>query len=162
MNQFYLNTYMTLSVYAVNKLSNREAAEDAVQEAFRIGCTRIDDLMTSPNPEGWIMNTLKNVIRSAWRNQSRRQGAVVSLELLEEKDVPLPADNARPQEDLEMEMVYVQLLGEEDYRLFKRVVIQGVPCQEAATEFSLSYAACVKRVQRSRKKLRKFFEENEM
>ena len=43
----------------------------AVQDTFRIACTKVDELITSPNPKGWLMNTLKNVINNMKRSRAR-------------------------------------------------------------------------------------------
>ena len=61
--QLYREMYRKLVVYAENAL-NDSLAEEAVQDTFRIACSKYDELMNSSNPQGWLMNTLKNVIRN--------------------------------------------------------------------------------------------------
>ena len=51
---FYLEMYDLLFFYARNAMENDARAEEAVQETFRIVCTKPEDLFSSPNPKGWI------------------------------------------------------------------------------------------------------------
>ena len=67
--QLYREMYRKLVVYAENAL-NDSLAEEAVQDTFRIACSKYDELMNSSNPQGWLMNTLKNVIRNIRKEQA--------------------------------------------------------------------------------------------
>ena len=59
--RLYLQLYPLLFEYARSSLSSDSLAEEAVQDTFRIACQKPEAMINSPNPEGWIMNTLKNV-----------------------------------------------------------------------------------------------------
>ena len=61
----------TRYAYARRGLSDPSLAEEAVQDSFRGACEREDKLFASDNPEGWLMNVLKNVIRSTRRERAR-------------------------------------------------------------------------------------------
>ena len=65
--------------YANIVLSNASLAEEAVQETFVIACTKQHALENSPNPEGWIMNTLKNVCRNIQKNRNYYLTRILSL-----------------------------------------------------------------------------------
>ena len=67
--QLYKEMYEKLVVYAENML-NEGLAEEAAQDTFRIACSKYDELMNSSNPQGWLMNTLKNVIRNIRKEQA--------------------------------------------------------------------------------------------
>ena len=60
----YLEMFELLFSYARSSLENDSLAEEAVQETFRIACLKPSELCASPNPKGWLVNTLKNVIRN--------------------------------------------------------------------------------------------------
>ena len=68
--EFYLEMYDRLFIYARTALDNEPLAEEAIQETFRIVCMKPEDLFSSPNPKGWIVNTLKYTIQSL---KSRKQ-----------------------------------------------------------------------------------------
>lgn len=60
----YLEMYDRLMIYAHVNLDSDSLAEEAVQETFRIACQKPESLCSSPNPQGWLVNTLKNTIRN--------------------------------------------------------------------------------------------------
>ena len=68
--RLYLQLYPLLFEYARSSLSSDSLAEEAVQDTFRIACQKPEAMINSPNPEGWIMNTLKNVLKNTIRNQN--------------------------------------------------------------------------------------------
>jgi DNA-directed RNA polymerase specialized sigma24 family protein len=55
--------YGTLLNYASLRVGGSSAAADIVQDACLTAWEKIDSLMASPNPRGWMMNVLKNHIR---------------------------------------------------------------------------------------------------
>ena len=66
--RLYLDLYPLLFEYARSSLSSDSLAEEAVQETFRIACQKPESLIHSPNPEGGLVNTLKNVLKNSIRN----------------------------------------------------------------------------------------------
>ena len=78
----YRRMFHTLYAYALRGMSDPSLAEEAVQDTFRVACEREDKLFASDNPEGWLMNVLKNVIRSTRRERARLAETV--LEVLDE------------------------------------------------------------------------------
>lgn len=153
--QYYLEMYPKMLRYAQCILSETSLAEEAVQEAFRIACEKPEDFCSSPNPNGWLMLTLKNVIRVSQRNRSRLNRLIVAS--LDQEDFILQA--AADDEHLDLE--YSDLLSPEEYRLLKLIALERFSMLEAAQEFGISVEACKKRVQRARRKLQKKLEEIE-
>jgi RNA polymerase sigma-70 factor (ECF subfamily) len=51
----YREMFNQLNIYAQNALRDRSLGEEAVQDTFRIACTKIDELMASSNPKGWLI-----------------------------------------------------------------------------------------------------------
>ena len=76
--QLYREMYTRLCFYAKNALGSRTLAEEAVQDTFRIACIKPDSLMNSKNPHGWLINTLKNVIRNRQRTEARLSNALLA------------------------------------------------------------------------------------
>ena len=57
-------------------------------------------------------------------------------------------------EDANVDLLYGDLLPEEDFRLLKRIVLERYSYLEAAKELGISLEACRKRVQRIKQRLR--------
>ncbi len=68
--KLYMDMYYSLSAYAQSALNDRSLAEEAVQDTFRIACAKADKFLSSPNPKGWLLNTLKYVIKNSIRSRA--------------------------------------------------------------------------------------------
>ena len=60
----YLEHYHTLFLYARAVLQDPDLAEEAVQDTFCIACGKQARVAASENPAGWLVQTLKNVLRN--------------------------------------------------------------------------------------------------
>ena len=158
-NQFieelYKDMFISLSAYAFSALNDRSLAEEAVQDTFRIACVKVEELVSRENPKGWLMNTLKYVIRNIRRCRSRLNNLIISTLSLDDILVASSHDT----ESAGADIAYTDLLGHDDYTLLKLVVLQKYSMIEAAEEFGISVEVCKKRVQRAKKKLQKIFQE---
>ena len=139
--------------YAKAVLKSTSLAEEAVQEAFRIVCSKPESIFCSEQPKGWIMNTLKNVIRSEKRMYANFSKLIIRL-IPEEGAVPLGIGF-----DDYSGVEYSDLLSDEEFRLMRLIVLQNYTIREAAMELGISVEACKKRVQRTKKKLQKALDE---
>ena len=159
--QLYKEMYEKLVVYAENML-NEGLAEEAAQDTFRIACSKYDELMSSSNPQGWLMNTLKNVIRNIRKEQANlNKYFVMTMSLDDEEFMEVCAvgtDVHKRLEDTEVDLMYSDLLTEEEYRLLTLIVRYRYSVLEAAQEFGINVETCKKRAQRAKKKLRKILE----
>lgn len=164
-SRLYREMYHPLIAYARSALSNDALAEEAVQDAFRIGCAKISEFMGSPNPNGWITLVLKNVIRNTRRElASLNKLIVTSISIDDECFIESSAAVTDPNkrvEDSELDILYSDLLSPDEYRLLKLVAIHNYSMREAAVEFGISVEACKKRVQRAKEKLRKILEKDQ-
>lgn len=151
--QLYYEMYYPLSAYAQSALSDRSLAEEAVQDAFRIACAKADDLLSSPNPKGWITNTLKYVIKNMIRSRAHLNNMIVSTVDFAENTLTKSTDA------LNVDLLYSDLIDSEDYKLLKKITLDKCTMLEAAQELGISVEACKKRVQRARKKLKKSLED---
>lgn len=154
--RLYRDMYAVLYEYADSELTDKFIIKDAVQETFRIACGKGDELLESENPSGWLMETLKNVILNIEKMERRRARIFLPSAALDENRA------GRPQEILmDLDIIGPQVLGEEDYQLMKQVILGRITVREAAQALDISEAACYKRISRNKKKLKKYFEENE-
>lgn len=156
MEQMYDQMYRKLFIYSITVLQDNSLAEEAVQEAFQIACGKIEDLVASPNPCGWLMNTLKFVIRNKKRKEDRTNMLFSSYLVLDEY-IPSLSPDISP----ETEAACIQVLGRQEYSVLKRVVLKELSIREAAEELGITEEACSKRIQRNKKKLRACFFETE-
>lgn len=153
--QKYREMYLPLLQYATRLLRQPSLAEEAVQETFRIACAKPEAFCDSPNPNGWLIKTLSNVIRNTQRNLARLHRLVTaSLEYDVQSGLEAPPDD-------HLDAEYGDLLSREDYALLKLVVLQRYSMKEAAEEYGISVEACKKRVQRAKSRLQNLLEKIE-
>ena len=147
--ELYMQMYDKLFVYARSSLSNDSLAEEAVQETFRIACTRAEVLCTSPNPDGWLVNTLKNVLSNMAHNRATASRIMMQYISTQIKELTVAEDRLR------FELLYENVSDLEEFKLLKEMVIEGKSHLEMAESRGISIAACKKRVQRAKEVLRK-------
>lgn len=149
----YREMFTQLNIYAQNVLRDRSLGEEAVQDTFRIACIKIDELMSSSNPKGWLMNTLKNVISNMKRSRARLLRMLfIAAEMNE-------ASFGSVNDDIDPEILYGGVISNEDFALLKKIVLERYSMLEAAEELGISVEACKKRLQRAKEKFKKKLEE---
>ena len=146
MEQLYREMFPKLYLYAVRILSQPLLAEEAVQNTFCIACERREKLFGSSNPQGWLMNTLKNVIRNMQRERARMEVSLLAV---------TEASGAATTDELDVDLLYADLSATEDFQLLKWVALDNCSLREVADRLGISFDASKKRVQRARKRLRK-------
>lgn len=162
-SQIYHEMHDMLFSYANSVFKNRDLAEEAVQDTFRVACAKAESMLTSSNPRGWLVNTLKNVIRTTEHERAAMNRLVVaSLSIddenfVQERETTNCADKRI--EDTDIDLMYSDLLTPEEYKLLKMVAVHGYTMREAAAEFGINVEVCKKRVQRAKKKMKKILEE---
>ena len=111
------------------------------------------------------MNTLKNVIRNIRKEQANlNKYFVMTMALDDEAFMEVCAvgtDVHKRLEDTEVDLMYSDLLTEEEYRLLTLIVRYRYSILEAALEFGINVETCKKRIQRVKKKLRKILEKDD-
>jgi DNA-directed RNA polymerase specialized sigma24 family protein len=152
--QLYIDMFYPLSAYAQSALGDKLLAEEAVQDTFRIACAKVDVLCASPNPEGWLVNTLKYVIQNTKRSRARLNSIVVTAMTYDRDVLGTCTDEIDP------ELIYASIVGEDNFKLLKRVALDGYSMKEAAYEQGISVETCKKRIQRTKKKIIELFEKN--
>lgn len=154
--ELYLEMFQMLFHYAKNALGDASFSEEAVQDTFRIACANPDSCLNCPNPKGWLLETLKNVIRNMRRSFERRQKLSEKLISIAEHQSEESSD---PSDDIAiLKEICITALGKDEFHLFWRVTMDQITMAEAAAEFGIHTEACKKRIQRSRVKLQKYIE----
>lgn len=145
----YFECYKKLESLALSSLKNVSLAEEAVQETFRIACSKPESVAASPNPKGWLVNTLKYVIANIERRQMVAN-KVVSDYLGDEID-RLPA----PAEQIELDVLYGDMADSIEFKMVKAIALDGKSMIELSEELGITVDACKKRVQRAKQTLQK-------
>lgn len=148
-DRLYLQMYPMLFEYARSSLSNDALAEEAVQDTFIIACQKPEALCKSPNPEGWLVNTLKNVLSNTIRSQNIARRILLDYFASNISDVSVSADR------VSLEILYDEVADLEEFRLVKAIALDGKSYLELAEERGISVKTCRKRVERAKKFLQK-------
>lgn len=152
LEQLFRDMYPRLLRYAQVALEGDVLlAEEAVQEAFAIAWGKVTVLMSSPNPQGWMMETLKHVIQATRRSRDRARWAAQAAE---------EAGEMAATDEENLDTIYGDLVGQAAYELMKAYALEHQSVDELARARGISLEACKKQVQRARKKLKNYFEKN--
>lgn len=146
--EFYLEMYDRLFIYARSALDNESLAEEAIQETFRIVCMKPEDLLSCPNPKGWIVNTLKYTIQNMKRSRDKAN-VLLTQYLAANSSVSFSEDR------ISLEVTYENVARSEEFSLIKEMAVDGRSHLEMARSRGISVAACKKRVQRAKEFLRR-------
>lgn len=145
LEQLYREMYEWLFGYANATLKDPSRAEEAVQETFRIACDKCAALLESKNPKGWLVNTLKGVLQNSLRKEARYSRLFVPFRKRYDRE---------QSQELPPELLYQDLANTREYELMVKLSESG-SVRELAQGLGISENACKKRIQRSRRFLRK-------
>ena len=148
-DRLYLQMYPMLFEYARSSLSNDALAEEAVQDTFIIACQKPEALCGSPNPEGWLVKTLKYVLSNTIRSQNTARRILLDYSASNASDVSVSSDRVG------LEILYDDVADLKEFKLVKEMALDGRSYLEMAEERGISVSTCRKRVERAKKILRK-------
>lgn len=148
--QLFIEMYEKLVTYARCSLPEASLAEEAVQETFRIACQKPESLQNSPNPQGWLVNTLKHTIRNIKHNRATAGRILAQYLQVSRDDMP-------PEDSFSIKEAYRSVINLEEYKLLKEFAIDGRSHLEMATARGISINTCKKRLQRVKENLRNKF-----
>lgn len=139
-SELYDAMFPVLRAYAQRQLENDELADEAAQDAFRIACSKPDALINSPNPKGWLMETLKNVIRNMKRSLTRTK--MYEIHLFDDVSEPTKCDD----------YFAVEYGDQEEFKMISLISEGKMGLVDVADELGISAPAVRKRMQRYREK----------
>ena len=149
LEELYHEFFHELEIYAYSMLRDRDYAPCAVQEAFHTACQKIDEVMNSPNPRGWMKATVRNICLNMLKRRSRETQLVMSMEDMYTE----PADPRQQIRDFEMIESCRKLVSPEEFARVKAVVLDHITYVELAEKHNITMWACYKRVERTLKKM---------
>lgn len=146
---YYKSEYNNLLRYAKRILMNDGLAEDAVQDTFQIAMKKLDKFTASPNPVGWLYETLKYVLKHAQRDRQKYIRMMVPLELIPEESISAS----------EIMLKLTTLYGDDDeMKLLILFYGYGFRVQELADMLGITEGACKMRIRRARANQKKKIE----
>ena len=144
LNHIYIAMYSTIYHYAIAAVQNEHLAQEIAQIVFTKACNDPESIMASPRPNGWLVKALRHTLQEYYRERDR------AVELTERSAMVSPTVHRDDYFDVE----YSDILDPEEMKLLRLVDVEGFSTREAAETFGIAEAACRKRLQRSREKLR--------
>lgn len=151
LESFFREHYQYLVTYAFRYLTDWEDAKEVTQDAFLTAVIKIDSFVGSENPLGWMKKTIWKKASNFSRSKLKQSSVSVPIESMAEA---LFAYDSYSGLDSTIARC-AEILGPEEFSLFKRIVINGESYSDVAAELGLSERSCRKRVERIIKKLRK-------
>lgn len=148
----YREMFAKLLAYAQSNLDNESLVDEAIQETFRIACQHPERVCESPNPQGWLVNTLRNTIRNMRRNRATAKRVMEQYLLGQHKELSFTQDAVR------IEILYDDVADTEAFALLKEMAVDGRSHAEMADARGITVDACKKRVQRAKEFLQKKIE----
>ncbi len=145
--ELYLQMYEMLYEYARSSMDSDGLAEEMVQDTFAIACQKSQALLESPNPKGWLVNTLKFVICNGIRNQNTATRILAEYMALYGREVSVSDDRES------LEFLYGDIAKTEEFLLLKERAIDGLSYLEMAVNRNITQVSCRKRVQRAKEYL---------
>ena len=143
-----------LFTYAMALLGSETAAEEAVQESFRIACMKPEELIGSDNPRGWLVKAMRYTVKNMKRTNVRRREDT-GLELREREHYLV--GNGEVNEYAEIE--FSDLVTDEEYSMLKWQTLFKIPVRDIAAAMGITEEACKKRLQRTKMRMRKILSE---
>ena len=140
--------------YANKFIIDKAFVDDVIQETFLIACMKIDKLVASPNPKGYIMYILENSIRNfnRVRNNIIKMLADVSIE----DWLEYHSDSVEQEDDLDL--LYGDLVKYKEYEILKKFAVEDKSVSVISKELNISENACKIRIFKAKKKLKKILE----
>lgn len=140
----YVEMHDKLIAYAYSALKNESLAEEAVQETFHIACQKPDKLCNSPNPQGWLVLTLRNTV------QSIRNAQFATKKILEKYLLTQSSAITFSEDSVSLNILYENIADSDEFKLLSEMAIEGRSHEEMAAARGISLSACKKRVQRAK------------
>ena len=147
--ELYQEMFNKLMVYARVNLDSKSLAEEAVQETFRIACQKPGDLCNSRNPQGWLVNTLKNTIRNMKSSRASAKRIVETYMMTQLREFAITEDS------IKLNVLYENVADTEEFKLLSEMAIEGRSHEEMARARGITISACKKRVQRAKETLQR-------
>lgn len=133
-------------------IKDREAANDAVQEAFSKAWLYRTKLEQMENPTGWMVRTVKNQVLQQWRESKKwdsLENGVENIQMETEEVSSLP-------DSVKMVFAFLDKLPEKQKEIFQLREVEGLTYEEIADYLEISQDQVKVNLHRARKTLKEF------
>lgn len=154
LEDIFYKCYHDLLSYAQTCLGSPDLAEDMVQDTFHEATNQVDNLLEHPNPDRWLIKTLKFKICNYARTQSRHRKYLV--ECLDLTVIPSGESVERLVMEKEEQPLFQRLhkkLEEEEVSFLVDATLKKYSHAKLAEKYGLTVWASAKRLSRIREKL---------
>lgn len=159
--KLYREFFTQLWIYAKVALEDPEQAQEVVQDTFHEAVRHIDTIMAYDNPKGWLMVTLKKKTMHARRSMNRYTLHFISLDSdFEFSDPVLASEDPVPNNVRDTLKELRRVLSVEEWNLLRKITLEKQPYKKVAEELGITVWTCQKRIERIRRKLKKYFADN--
>lgn len=151
----FRDNYALILAFAIRRLPDRAAAEDAAAETFAVAWRRRDVLPAEPLP--WLYGIALRVVGNQRRSGERRRRLGNRLE----QEAGSPPAGPEPAELMHRRDAFFRafrLLGEDEREVLRLVAWDGLDTREAASVLGCSTTAFRVRLHRARRRLAKHLE----
>ena len=131
-----------LSRYGPNNMDIEGRAEETVQELFCTVLNKVEELKQMDSPERWLYTALVYKVKEVLREDRKW---TQSLMLLPDDEEAIPFEGT---DEL------AEMISEEDYRLLRRIYVEGYTYKELCEELGLTKSALGMRLNRIKKEFR--------
>lgn len=161
LEMLYRDFFTKLWIYARVALEDPEQAQEVVQDTFLEAVRHIDILMVHNNPKGWLMDVLKKKIMHARRSMNHYILHFISLDsALEFTDPALAIESSTSSNAKDTLKEIRWVLSKDEWTLLRKITLENQPYKKVSEELGITVWTCQKRVERIRKKLKKYFADN--
>ncbi|MCI8810275.1 MAG: sigma-70 family RNA polymerase sigma factor [Oscillibacter sp.] len=159
--QLYQENFEKLERYAYVHLKNHSLSEEIAQDTFHEALQCLEDLLSHPNPAGWLMEAEKNKIKNFKRTKSNCAQFFLSINTdIGENSVSVSSAAALMEERESYHAAVAgikRVLSEEEQNLLRWLVFDRRSHKEVAQDLGITVWTSQKRLERIREKLSKLF-----
>lgn len=146
--QFYLQTKGLVYQYLYKHVQDWFEAQDLAQQTYLIALEEWDTLKKHPNPSGWLMLTVKNLVMGYHRHIYYR---MESMDTGVKKEVSYEETAF---DTLVMEDFFDSIYGVKERDIAKKYFLEEDSIQQLSRELGISEATMRTRLYRMRKRMR--------
>ena len=160
---FFLKAYDehadALFRYCYFKLSDREAAKDAVQDIFVKIWNYLEGGKEIQHMKSFLYVTAGNYVKDQWKKKTALPMSVLDTEE-EPFDVADPSANFELASEMKVALRYMEKLSESDREILTFRFVEGLPPSEIAPILGIRENAVSVRVNRALARLREIFDKH--
>ena len=144
--KYFQSEYAEMLSFAFYMLENHSMAEVAVQDTFMTALEKAEKFTSSPNPVGWLYNTLKFKIKHIFRDKQTLITRFLPVDEITESQLASTDDTQYP---------FSFPAEDPDSKLLIQFYIQGYTMKELAREYGITPGACKMRIKRAKERVKK-------